>query len=102
MYLPALGLKNVVAVGQGILSESHLKGLRENKIKKVIISFDNDPPKEDGIITGRENTIKAVELLNEHTDIDVYVIDPLLFGSCKDPDELVKAKGIDEVASSYG
>ena len=97
LYLPALGLKNVVAIGQGILSESHLRGLKENKIKKVIISFDNDQPKEDGTITGRENTVKAVELLNAYTDIDVYVIDPLMMESCKDPDELVKAKGVDEL-----
>ena len=96
LYLPTLGLKNVVAVGQGLLSESHLEALKEFKIKNVIISFDNDPPKADGELTGVENTIKAVDLLTKKSDINVFVLDPVLLGKHKDPDEFVKVNGIDE------
>ncbi|GIK22783.1 MAG: hypothetical protein BroJett005_21970 [Ignavibacteriota bacterium] len=95
IYLPTLGLKNVVAVGQGLLSESHLEALKEFKIKNVIISFDNDPPKADGELTGVENTIKAVDLLTQKSDINVFVLDPRKLGVHKDPDEFVKANGIE-------
>jgi len=95
LYLPTLGLKNIVAVGQGLLSESHLEALEEFNIKNVIISFDNDPPKEGGHRTGVENTIKAVDLLTANTDINVFVLDPVKLGKHKDPDEYVKAEGID-------
>lgn len=95
IYLPTLGLKNVVAVGQGLLSESHLEALKEYKIKNVIISFDNDPPKADGELTGVENTIKAVDLLTQKSDINVFVLDPRKLGVHKDPDEFVKANGIE-------
>jgi len=95
LYLPTLGLKNVVAVGQGLLSESHLEALKEFKIKNVVISFDNDPPKADGELTGVENTIKAVDLLTKKSDINVFVLDPGKLGKHKDPDEFVKANGID-------
>ncbi len=95
IYLPTLGLKNVVAVGQGLLSESHLEALKEFKIKKVIISFDNDPPKANGELTGVENTIKAVDLLTQKSDLNVFVLDPRKLGAHKDPDEFVKANGIE-------
>ncbi len=95
LYLPTLGLKNVVAVGQGLLSESHLEALKEFKIKNVVISFDNDPPKADGELTGVENTIKAVDLLTKKSDVNVFVLDPKKLGKHKDPDEFVKANGIE-------
>jgi len=95
LYLPTLGLKNIVAVGQGLLSESHLAALKEFNIKNVVISFDNDPPKADGELTGVDNTVKAVDLLTHKSDINVFVIDPRKLGKHKDPDEYVKAEGID-------
>lgn len=95
LYLPTLGMKNIVAVGQGLLSESHLEALKEFNIKNVIISFDNDPPKEKGELTGVENTVKAVDLLTHKLDINVFVLDPRKLGSYKDPDEYVKAEGVD-------
>ncbi|TVL97419.1 MAG: hypothetical protein CV087_22330 [Candidatus Brocadia sp. WS118] len=88
LYFPALGMDNVVAVGQGQLSKKHLEGLRAFGVKRVILAFDNDN-------VGPENTEKAVKLLEDESDIDVYVIDPPLLGAHKDPDELVKAGGID-------
>ena len=63
ILFPTMGLKNVVAVGQGKLAKSHLEGLNEFGVRNVIISFDNDPPKEDGYLTGVENTIDAVKML---------------------------------------
>jgi DNA primase len=89
MMLPAMGLKNIVAVGQGKLSKSHLEGLIEFGVKNVILAFDND-----GV--GDENTITAIDLLLSQTDINVFVLDPKEMGDHKDPDEYVKANGIDK------
>jgi DNA primase len=89
MMLPQMGLKNVVAVGQGLLSKSHLEGLMEFGVKNVILAFDND-----GI--GAENTMKAIDLLLSKTDINIFVLDPKKLGDFKDPDEFVKAQGIDK------
>ena len=95
ILFPTLGLKNVSAVGQGKLAKSHIEGLDEFGVRNVIISFDNDPPKEDGHITGLENTIDAVKLLLTSNNINPFVIDPVLLGQHKDPDEYVRANGID-------
>ena len=95
ILFPTLDLKNVVAVGQGKLAKSHIEGLNEFGVRNVIISFDNDPPKEDGHITGLENTIDAVKMLLTDTRINPFVIDPVLLGQHKDPDEYVRANGID-------
>ena len=95
ILFPTLGLKNVVAVGQGKLAKSHLEGLNEFGVRNVVISFDNDPPKEDGYCTGIENTIDAVKMLLTETRINPFVIDPVLLGQHKDPDEFVRANGID-------
>jgi len=89
MMLPQMGLKNVVAVGQGKLSKSHLEGLVEFAVKNVILAFDND-----GV--GAENTMSAVDMLLSQTDINVFVLDPKTMGDFKDPDEFVKANGIDK------
>ena len=95
ILFPTLGLKNVVAVGQGKLAKSHIEGLDEFGVRNVIISFDNDPPKDDGHITGIENTIDAVKMLLTETRINPFVIDPLLMGEHKDPDEYVRANGLE-------
>lgn len=95
ILFPTLGLKNVVAVGQGKLAKSHIEGLDEFGVRNVIISFDNDPPKEDGHITGLENTIDAVKLLLTSNNINPFVIDPVLLGQHKDPDEYVRANGLE-------
>lgn len=95
ILFPTLGLKNVVAVGQGKLSKTHIEGLDEFGVRNVIISFDNDPPKEDGHITGLENTIDAVKMLLNETRINPFVIDPVLLGQHKDPDEYVRANGLE-------
>ena len=100
LYLPTLGLKNIVAVGQGLLSRSHLEGLKEFDIERVIIAFDNDPVKFDestgkGVYTGIENTKRAMNLLASETNIEVFVLDPPSLSPHKDPDEFVRAKGVE-------
>jgi len=86
VYFTALGMPHVVAVGQGLLSESHLEGLRLNRVKNVIISFDNDE-------VGPRNTCAAIKLLLAKTDITPYVLDPKLLGIHKDPMSLYVRKG---------
>jgi DNA primase catalytic core len=88
IYLFELGIDNIVAVGQGGLSKKHLVGLDKKKIKNVIIAFDNDN-------VGPGNTVQAVKLLLENTNIKPFVLDPKELGIHKDPDEFVRANGLD-------
>lgn len=94
IYLQALGIKNIVAVGQGLLSEKHLSAMISKKIKSVIISFDND-----GV--GAKNTEKAVKLLLKDSNVTPYVIDPADYGSHKDPDEYFKANGFESLKKVF-
>lgn len=89
LYLSALGLDNITAVGVGRLSKSHLDGLNAKRVKNVILALDNDE-------VGPENTVSAVKLILKESDITPFVIDPKLLGLYKDPDEFVKRKGLDE------
>ena len=88
VYFTALGIPNVVAVGQGILSENHLEGMKLNRVKNVIISLDNDE-------VGPGNTVKAIKLLLTESDITPFVLDPKLLSPSKDPDEYVRVRGLD-------
>ncbi len=94
IYLQALGIKNIVAVGQGLLSEKHLAGMNSRKIKNAIISFDND-----GV--GEDNSLKAVKMLLKDTDITPYVIDPKVYGDDKDPDEYLRGNGIEKLKKVF-
>ena len=86
LYLPTLGLDNIVAVGEGAFYEDYLDGLEAFGIRSVTIAFDNDE-------VGLGNTEKAIDLL-EDTGIRVYILDPPLMAPYKDPDEYVKGEGI--------
>ncbi|MDR3611409.1 MAG: toprim domain-containing protein [Ignavibacteriaceae bacterium] len=88
VYMQALGVPNIVAIGQGVLSKSHLEGLKVNRVKNVIISFDNDE-------VGPKNTLAAVKLLLNESDVSPFVLDPKSLATHKDPDEYVRANGID-------
>jgi DNA primase catalytic core len=92
VYFNALGMDNITAVGQGRLAESHLIGLKHKRVKNVIISFDND-------LVGPNNTRDAIELLTSESNITPYVLDPNLLSPHKDPDEYVKANGIEAFQS---
>lgn len=87
LYLPSLGVNNIVAVGQGLLAKSHIEGLQAFGVKRVILALDNEE-------TGLRNTEAALNLL-KGTGINAFVIDHNKMGSYKDPDELVKGQGIE-------
>lgn len=86
LYLPTLGVRNVVAVTQGTLGDRHIEGLQAFGVKRVILALDNEE-------TGLRNTEAALDKL-KGTGIDAFVIDHSQMGSYKDPDELVKGEGI--------
>ena len=92
LYFSAMGMKNIVAVGQGRLSESHLSGLQNTNVKNVIISFDNDE-------VGPKNSRDAVNLILNGNKINPFVLDPKCLDPHKDPDEFVKANGLDSFQS---
>ena len=94
LYLQALGVNNVVAVGQGMLGKRHLNELKIRKIKHLIIVFDND-----GV--GPSNTREAIKLILKHTSIVPFVVDPKKFGMHKDPDEYLKANGLDDLMQKF-
>ncbi len=89
VYFTASGMNNVVAAGQGRLSKSHLEALIRNKIERLIISFDRDD-------VGPKNTESAVKLLLTESEIIPFVLDPESLSPHKDPDEYVRASGIEE------
>jgi DNA primase catalytic core len=89
IYLPTLGVDNIVAIGQGVLGEKHLDGLKSRGIKNVILALDND-----GV--GPKNTETAIKLLLSKTNIRVAVLNPNDLGKSKDPDEYVIENGVDE------
>lgn len=89
MYLYEQGIENIVAVGQGKLSKSHLTGLLKKGITKIIVAFDNDS-------VGPDNTVSAVKLILKETTLTPFVLDPRLLGAAKDPDDFVTEKGIIE------
>ena len=94
LYLQALGINNVVAVGQGMLGKKHLNELKSRNIKHLIIVFDNDD-------VGPRNTKDAVKLIVKNTKIIPFVIDHKKFGMHKDPDEYLKANGLDDLLLKF-
>ena len=109
-YFYAAGMENATAVGQGLLSASHLKELSISKVKNVIISFDNDKEKEEDKKTGKIgkqegpgilNTEEAVRLILNESDITPFVLDPKLLEPHKDPDEYFRANGLDATKALY-
>jgi DNA primase catalytic core len=92
-YLPALGFDNIVALGQGAFSDEYLNGLQAKKITQIILALDNDA-------VGPKNTENIVKLLSG-SEFQVFVVDPPLMGASKDPDEYVKAHGIDALNTLF-
>jgi DNA primase catalytic core len=89
-YLPAIGIINIVAVGQAAFSEKYIEGLQAKGVKRLILALDNDKDSDTGIRNSEE-----ICRLFAGTDISVFVIDPPAMGGPKDPDEYVKAFGTD-------
>jgi len=95
-YLSRLDLGagvGIAAVGQGLLSEKHIDGLKAFKIKEVILALDNDEARTPGDDKGIKNTAAAIERLRG-SGIDALAIHPPRYGATiKDPDELVASSG---------
>ncbi len=87
-YLPAVGIANIVALGQAAFSDKYIDGLQSKNIKRIILALDNDGGTGD---TNSEEICKTLA----GTDISVFVIDPKAMTPHKDPDEYVKANGVD-------
>jgi putative DNA primase/helicase len=91
LYFPTQGITNITAIGAGMLSKTHIVGIKELGIKSVILCLDND---EAGI----GNTQEALKLLSDNA-IKAVAIEHDKLMPYKDPDELVKAKGVDAFVS---
>lgn len=81
----AKGLNNVIALGGTSLNRSQLNEAIKRGAKKITFCLDNDKP-------GEEATLKAMALINNLTDLPVFVA--TLPEGVKDPDQLIKEKGI--------
>jgi DNA primase len=90
-YLPAVGIPNIVAIGQAAFSEHYIDGLKAKGIKRLIFALDNDG-------AGKQSTEAAVRLFSG-SDIRVFVVDSRSMSPHKDPDEYVKAEGADKFKS---
>ena len=93
-YLPSLGIKNIVATGQGDLSSKHIEGLKIYEVESVIIVFDNDAKNSRGEIGSIEKAKKASDLL-EKNGVKSFILPPECLSPFKDPDEYVQANGVE-------
>jgi DNA primase catalytic core len=89
-YLPAIGIDNILAVGQGCISEKHIEGLKIYEVQSAIIVFDNDKKTQT-----LDNITESANLLEEN-GIRAYIMPPEYMECCKDPDEFVVKYGIEK------
>lgn len=86
LHAKALGLDNVVALGGTSLNVAQIKAARRLGVEKLTLCLDQDQ-------AGEVATDKAIEAINKSgEDFKVYVAS--LPHGFKDPDELIKANGI--------
>jgi replicative DNA helicase len=85
-YLPAVGIDNIVSLGQAAFSKKYIDAFEVRGVKRLVLGLDNDD-------AGYKSTENICELLNGE-DIQVFVIDPSLMGIHKDPDCFVKVNGV--------
>jgi DNA primase catalytic core len=86
LHAKALGLDNVVALGGTSLNETQVKTALRYGAEKITLCLDQDE-------AGEKATDKAIEILSKSKEeIKIYVAS--LPQGFKDPDELIKAKGI--------
>ena len=87
LHAKALGLDNVVALGGTSLNETQVKTALKYGAEKITLCLDQDE-------AGEKATDRAIEALTKSKEeIKIYVAS--LPQGFKDPDELIKAKGID-------
>ena len=94
LYLSGLGVKGVVALGEGMLSETHIDGLKAQNVEMATLCFDNSPGDEKGEPAGVENTEKALESLSG-SGMQLFVIDPASLAPHESPQEWVRERGVD-------
>lgn len=100
ILLHARGFANVAATGAnfGMLTRERWEELGRLGLPSVTLATDNDP-KADGTWPGREMLTKALGNLANVSNVakvpKVYVIPPAALGTAKDPDELVRAGGVE-------
>lgn len=100
VLLHSLGFCNVAALGGTGTSQSLFEGLFSLGFPSLVLAFDNDQ-KEDGTKPGKVGTLQALENVRKVRNsgkvrnVPVYVLSPDLMGEYKDPDALVRAKGLE-------
>jgi DNA primase len=92
----ANGFMNVAALGSAgrSLSAERWDALAKMGVQAVTLVMDNDR-KPDGRWEGRDGTLAAVDHLKDAKHApEVWVLDPAELGAAKDPDELIRSKGL--------
>lgn len=91
VLLQARGMDNVIALGGAgnLLDEDRWAELGRLNVPSFTLALDNDK-------AGREGTLKALSNLRNVENVrNVYVLPPEALGTAKDPDELVRTKGVE-------
>jgi DNA primase catalytic core len=89
VLLQARGFYNVAALGDASISAERWEALVALGFSSFTLALDNDE-------AGRAGTEKALENLRKVANVrKVYVIREEALGQAKDPDELVRAKGLE-------
>ena len=88
--LQAKGFPNVAALGgQGnLLTADRWNALTGYGVRSVTLALDNDEAGKEGLLAALDN------LQNVDAPPTVYVVDPSDLAEAKDPDELVRTKGL--------
>lgn len=87
--LRANGVRAVVALGGASVGGGLFERLADHGVERIVLAFDNDD-------TGRAATVKAIDAsVRSPCSPDLWVVDPDLYGSAKDPGDVVRAGGPD-------
>ena len=90
VYLEALGIPTI-ALGQGKISDPLIKYFNYQKNKRVTFCLDQEE-------NAKKATLRAIELLKEKSNLDIYVLD---LPDTKDPDEYVRKYGIENFITLF-
>ena len=94
LCLSAFGFKGVVATGPGLLSGSHVSGLKAQGVEMATLCFDPASPDVNGKGAHGEKTEKALDVLRK-AGLHPFVIDPASFAPHGSPSEWLKDRGAD-------
>ena len=89
--LHARGMANVAATGGtfALLTPERWETIAGLGVERVVLASDADEAGRDGLAAALRNARKARNVS------EVYVVDPEAYGGAKDPDELVRERGLD-------